>query len=294
MTQQGSNEYIKSAIESSKLWIDIDYVGDNHIGHKMDIFLPKGSKAPFPVVVMIYGSAWFSNSSKATGFKEGLGQALLQNGFAVVSINHRSSRDAIWPAQLHDIKAAIRFLRGNATAFSLNTSFLGVTGWSSGGHLSAMLGVTSNKKESIINGLSIDLDGNLGKFLQEKSHVDAVVDWYGPTDFLIMDECGSYFKHDEPISPESTLIGGAIQENKDKVALANPINFVSKNTPPFLIFHGNKDTTVPYCQSEKLYQKLQMEGVKSNFITVDGGGHGPGVLENKYFEQMVKFFKAKL
>ncbi len=287
-------DYSKSAIEASKSWIDIDYAGDGIIGHKLDIFLPKEGKAPFPVVITIYGSAWFSNASKSTCFNDGLGQTLLKNGFAVVSINHRSSRDAIWPAQIHDVKAAIRFIRGNASVFSLDTSFLGATGFSSGGHLSTMAGVTSNLKATTINNLPIDLEGNVGKFTSESSHVDAIVDWFGPTDFLLMDACGSSFSHNDSKSPESTLIGGAIQENKEKVALANPISYVSKNTPPFLIFHGTKDPLVPHCESEKLYEKLQKEGVKSELVIIEGGGHGPGVMIDKYYTQMIEFFKSRM
>ena len=279
-----------STIESSKTWLDIDYVGDGIIGHKLDIFLPKKGKAPFPIIVTIYGSAWFSNSAKGSCFKDGFGQALLNNGFAVVSINHRSSADAVWPAQLHDIKAAIRFIRANATKFSLDSSFVGVTGFSSGGHLSTMLGVTSNLKNTKISSLNIDLEGNIGNNPNSSSHVNAVVDWFGPTNFITMDSCGSRFKHDDIKSPESSLIGGAIQDNKDKVALANPISYISKNTVPFLIIHGTNDKLVPYCQSQELYQKMQQLKVSSQFITVDAGEHGPGVMIEKYYERMLNFF----
>lgn len=208
-----------STIESSKTWLDLDYVGDGIIGHKLDIFLPKKGKAHFPIIVTIYGSAWFSNSAKGSCFKDGFGQALLNNGFAVVSINHRSSADAVWPAQLHDIKAAIRFIRANATKFSLDSSFVGVTGFSSGGHLSTMLGVTSNLKNTKIGPLNIDLEGNIGNNPNSSSHVNAVVDWFGPTNFITMDSCGSRFKHDDIKSPESSLIGGAIQDTKDQLEI---------------------------------------------------------------------------
>jgi dipeptidyl aminopeptidase/acylaminoacyl peptidase len=176
----------------------------------------------------------------------------------------------------------------------MDNNFIGLTGWSSGGHLSALTGTTNTTKTDKINGLEIDIEGNLGKFTQTSSHVNAVVDWFGPTDFLIMDKCGSSMNHDDPKSPESTLIGGAIQENKEKVALANPITYVNKNNPPFLIFHGDKDPLVPLCQSEKLYEKLQKEGVKSEFITIKGGGHGPGVMIDVYFDKMIAFFKREM
>jgi acetyl esterase/lipase len=293
IAQSPEPNFAISAIQSSKTWLDIDYVGDGIIGHKLDVFLPKKGKAPYPIIVTIYGSAWFSNSAKGSCFKDGFGQALLNQGFAVVSINHRSSADAVWPAQLHDIKAAVKFVRANATKFSLDSSFVGVTGFSSGGHLSSMLGVTSQLNNAKVGSLDIDLEGNLGNNLNSSSHVNAVVDWFGPTNFITMDSCGSSFKHDDIKSPESSLIGAAIQENKDKVALANPVSYISKNTVPFLIIHGTNDKLVPYCQSQELYQKMQQINVPSRFITVDGGGHGPGVMIEKYYKQMVDFFKIQ-
>jgi len=292
MSQMPEPDYAASAIESSKSWIDIDYVGDGVTGHRLDILLPKNGNAPFPIIICVYGSAWFSNNLKGTTFTTGLGQRLLKEGFAVVSINYRSSFDAKFPAQIQDVKAAIRFIRANASKFSLNNHFIGITGWSSGGHLSALAGTTNTTKKDTINGMNVDIEGSLGKFTNESSQVNAVVDWFGPTDFLIMDQCGSSFKHDEARSPESSLIGGPIQNNKDKVALANPISYVNKNNPPFLIFHGDKDPLVPHCESEKLYEKLQLNGTKSELVIVPGGGHGPGVMIDKYYDKMISFFKT--
>jgi acetyl esterase/lipase len=264
------------------------------VGHRLDIHLPSVGKAPFPIVVAIYGSAWFSNSSKGTVFTEGLGQTLLNNGFAVVSINHRSSSDAKFPAQIQDVKAAIRFVRANAAKFSLDNSFIGVTGWSSGGHLTALTGTTNTTQTHSIHGLEVDIEGSLGKYTQTSSKVNAIADWFGPTDFLIMDSCGSSFAHNDAKSPESSLVGGAIQENPDKCALANPISYVNAQNPPFLIFHGDKDPLVPHCQSEKLYETLQKNKVKSELILIPGGGHGPGVMIEKYYEKMIAFFKGEM
>jgi acetyl esterase/lipase len=282
------------AIESSKYWLDIDYVGDRIVGHRLDVHLPENGEAPFPVVVAVYGSAWFSNSSKGAAFHVGLGQKLLQSGFAVVSINHRSSDDAKFPAQIQDVKAAIRFIRANSEKLSLDSSFIAITGWSSGGHLAALAGTTNSTKTHNLNDLEVDIEGDLGSFTQTGSHVDAVVDWFGPTDFLIMDSCGSSFSHDDVRSPESSLIGGAIQDNPGKCALANPITYVHKGNPPFLIFHGDKDPLVPHCQSRKLFENLQKEGVESELVVVSEGGHGPGVMIEKYYDQMIAFLKNQL
>jgi len=287
-------DYANVSIESSRSWIDANYAGDNLTAHQLDIHLPKTGTAPFPIVICVYGSAWFSNNSKGTTFTTGLGQRLLKEGFAVVTINHRSSSDAKFPAQIQDVKAAIRFIRANAAKFSLDNSFIGITGWSSGGHLSSLTGTTNNIKTEIINGLTVDIEGTVGKFTSESSKVNAVVDWFGPTDFLIMDSCGSSFKHNDAKSPESSLIGGAIQENKEKVALANPISYVRKDNPPFLIFHGDKDPLVPHCESVKFYERLKKEGAKAELIIIPEGGHGPGVMIEKYYDRMIEFFKVEM
>ena len=294
MAQNEQPNFEAQAVQSSRYWQGIDYVGDGQVGHLLDIHLPTIQKGKYPVVICIYGSAWFSNSSKAATFRTEIGQHLLKNGFAVVSINHRSSREAKFPAQIHDVKAAIRFIRSNAAAFSLDPSFIGITGWSSGGHLSAFAGTASGRKAFEKEGVTIDLEGDLGQFTQTASHVDAVVDWFGPTDFLIMDECGSSFSHNEANSPESSLVGGAIQDHKLACTFANPITFVQKDNPPFLIFHGNEDPLVPHCQSEKLYEELQKKGVESELVIIDKGKHGPGVMIETYYERMTAFFKEQL
>jgi len=293
IAQSPEQVFEKMVISSSKHWIDIDYVGDRHVGHRMDIHLPEQKQEKYPVIISIYGSAWFSNNSKGVTFSEGIGQALLQAGYAVVTINHRASFDAKFPAQIHDVKAAIRFIRANALLFSLDANFIGITGWSSGGHLSAFAGTSNNVNNFEYNGNIIDIEGSLGSFTSTSSHVDAVVDWYGPTDFLIMDECGSSMKHDDEKSPESSLIDGAIQSNKDACHLADPATYINSTTPPFLIIHGDQDPLVPYCQSEHLYKKLKAENIACELITVEGGGHGPGVLIPEYIQQMVSFFDTK-
>lgn len=276
--------------EIGTYWKDLDYVGDSIVGHKLDIHLPFNAPGPFPAIVVIYGSAWFSNSAKANVFREGLGQKLLHAGYAVVSINHRSGRDARFPAQIQDVKAAIRFIRANAKAYNIDTSFIGITGWSSGGHLSALTGTTNAIKKFNIKNEEVDIEGQLGQFTGTTSKINAVVDWYGPTDFLIIDSCGSVFQHNGPYSPESFLLGGPIQENKIKATFANPITYIHKNNPPFLILHGDKDGDVPPCQSSKLHEGLKKAKVNSELVLVSGAGHGPGVLIDSYFDKMVSFF----
>ena len=269
-------------------WPDISYVNDTLVGHQLDIYLPSQKKESFPVAVVIYGSAWFGNNRKHQSYKL-FGPSLLEAGFAVAAINHRSSREAIFPAQIHDVKAAVRFLRGNAEQYSLDTSFVAAVGNSSGGHLSAFLGTSGGIIQHSVGSEIVAIEGSLGDYLEMNSFVDAVVDWYGPTTFLVMDSCGSRMNHNAADSPESTLIGGPIQDHKDRCALANPVSYVDANDPPFLIIHGDADPLVPHCQSEILHQALKQYNVPNKLVIVPGAKHGSGLHEPRYFKKMTDF-----
>lgn len=274
----------------SKSWKDLNYAGDSFTYHMLDIYLPEIQKPTYPVVISIYGSAWFGNNLKGNDLAT-LGKALLDAGFAVVTPNHRSSADAIFPAQINDIKAVIRFIRANADKFQIDTSFIGITGSSSGGHLAALAGTSGFVKQYTVGSASADIEGNIGQYTSHSSSVHAIVGWFGPTDFLVMDSCGSSMVHNTSNSPESSLIGGPIQDNKDKCGLANPITYIDSNDPPFLILHGDKDPLVPHCNSELLFDALQNANVPGQFILVPNGQHGPGLFIDKYFKMMTDFFK---
>ena len=166
----------------SKKWENINYAGDTLIAHRMDIYLPEASQSVYPAIVVIYGSAFFGDNMKQKAYKT-LGEPLLRKGFAVVTVNHRSSRDAIFPAQIHDIKAAVRFIHANGHKFQIDTSFIGITGYSSGGHLSALMGTSGSVNLMTINSKTVHIEGQVGNYTSYSSSVNAVVDWYGPTDF---------------------------------------------------------------------------------------------------------------
>lgn len=274
----------------SKNWENLNYADDTLKYHNLDIYLPKEQKASYPVIISIYGSAWMANNMKGADLAV-LGNPLLDAGFAVVTPNHRSSMDAKFPAQMNDIKAVIRFVRANASKYQLDTAFIGITGSSSGGNMAAMAGTARYIKNYTIGKTTVDLEGNLGLNANYSSSVDAVVDWFGPTNMLLMDSCGgTNFIHNSANSPASLYIGGPIQENKEKTLLASPITYINANNPPFLIFHGDKDPVIPHCQSELFYQALQKAKVKSQFYLVPDGQHGPGVQKEPYVRMMVDFF----
>jgi acetyl esterase/lipase len=191
----------------------------------------------------------------------------------VASINYRLSQHAIFPAQIHDCKAAIRWLRANAAKYGLDTEHVGVGGGSAGGHLAALLGTTSGLKE---------LEG-LGGNAEQSSRVQAVVDWYGPTDFLTVG----------PKDTRTNLIGGDPQQNPDKAAKASPMTYVSKDAAPFLIMHGDKDNTVPISQSETFAQALKNAGADVTFVVVKGAGHGSPQFTNPENQKLIEDFFAK-
>ena len=264
---------------------NLSYVINGHARQTLDLYLPMppavrtwmkppadGYKTKLPVVVYIHGGGFFGGRKEDTVPLE-----LLSEGYAVASIGYRVSTDAKFPAQIEDCKAALRWLRAHAARFALDPERFAVFGESAGGYLAAMLGTTGDVKEF-----------DVGENLDQSSAVRAVVDFFGPTDFV-----QNAFATANPTSPEAQLIGGGILENKDKAARANPIAYVTKDDAPFLIVHGDADTLVPYSQSELLEAALKKANVPVTLYTVKGGGHG-GFDDPRIGQMITEFFAQHL
>ena len=242
---------------------DITYVTNGHERQKLDLYVPN-AKGPLPLIIWIHGGAFKMGSKEGIPF-DPPPLAYCEHGFAVASLNYRLSQHAIFPAQTQDCKAAVRWLRAHASQFNLDPRRFGAWGPSAGGHLVTMLGVTGSVQAF-----------EIGEHLDVSSRVQCVVDYFGPTDFLQMDtqRVPDGQIHDGADSPESELVGGAIQEHKAATARANPITYVTRDAPPFLVVHGDADPLVPHGQSVILVEALQKAGVPVTFYTVKGGGHG--------------------
>ena len=254
---------LSHSLRGVSLLRDLEYARPDGKPQLLDLYLPEKAERPLPLIVWIHGGAWKGGDKHHTPAVP----LMTDQGYAVASINYRLSHEAIFPAQIHDCKAAIRWLRANAEQYHLDQAHIGAWGSSAGGHLVALLGTTGELKA---------LEGE-GNNLQYSSRVQAVCDWFGPTDFLQMDAHAlpdTKFIHDAPDSPESQLVGGPIQENKDKVAKANPITYISDDDPPFLIMHGQKDLLVPSHQSELLYDALRKAGIEVMLLRIEEAGHG--------------------
>jgi acetyl esterase/lipase len=249
--------------EGTKEMRNVAYVTNGHERQKLDLFLPPGATNPLPLIIWVHGGAWRGGSKEQCPALRYLPQ-----GYAVASLNYRLSQHAIFPAQIEDCKAAVRWLRAHAKEHNLDPERFAAWGASAGGHLVALLGTAGDVKKF-----------EVGANLEVSSRVRAVVDFFGPTDFTRMAKDslpGSRFDHDAPDAPEAKLIGGPVQENKDKCAAANPITYVASNNPPFLILHGDQDNLVPYQQSEFLRDALQKAGVPVTLKIIPGAGHGFG------------------
>ena len=277
-------------LATSQEWKDVNYAGDDQPFHTCDIYLPKQERESYPVVIHIYGSAWFSNNSKGAADLGTIVKSLLDAGFAVVCPNHRSSMDAKWPAQIHDIRAVIRFVRGEAEKYKFDTSFIATSGFSSGGHLSSIAATTSGVKHMKVGTVDIDLEGTVGKYLCQSSEVNAACDWSGPVDLTAMD-CGEHMTMGEN-SPEDVLLNSKLDKEPDKYRSLSATNYVDSYDPPIIIFHGEKDNVVPCCQGKKFYELLLAAGVKTEATFVPEGSHGgPAMYTKENLKKMVNFLQ---
>jgi len=246
----------------------------------MDLYLPQDAPGPLPVILWLHGGGWRIGDRR---LGPDLTRFFAEKGFAMASIDYRLSGEAVFPAQIHDVKAAIRWLKAHADSYGLDAGRIGLWGSSAGGHLAALAGTTGGSVLEEESGPSSD--GGLWT-----SDVQAVVDGYGPTDFLQMDahrlhpdeaasDAESSRMRAKPTrsadadSPESQLMGAPIETCPDRVREANPITYVRKGLPPFLILHGTKDVPVPAHQSVILYEALRDSGNEATLVLIEGFGH---------------------
>ena len=259
------------SISYGEKFADVDYVGDGKVYHKLDIYLPAEEKESYPVAIHVYGSAWSVNNGKGSADLGTICAALVDAGYAVAVPNHRSSSDAIYPAQLHDLKAAVRFLRGNASLYRLDTGFVAISGFSSGAHLAGLVATTCGLAEGRSGSVTVDLVGDLGDYTGYSSCVDAAALWSPPTNIYSM----------TPISIsgsgtfEGAFIGVEREGNKDKYMVASSPFYASEDDPPIVMFHGDGDQIVNKEQSQELYDSLVAHGVETaELVYVANGAHG--------------------
>jgi acetyl esterase/lipase len=248
--------------------LDIPYGQVNGRVLSLDALRPESaSGAALPAVIWLHGGGWCSGSKRNAINNHQL-DFLAHAGFVVASIEYRLSDEAPFPAQIHDVKAAIRWLRTHPEVLHVDTERIAVAGFSAGGHLAALVGTTGDMPE---------LEGNLGS-PGSSTRVKAVIALGPPTDLtqnpVANDPSLRPLLCTEGVTPEQKLLGGRIEERRELARLANPAAFVGPQTPAFLIIHGSCDETVPVSQAEILYRSLEAAGIEATFFRIEGSNHG--------------------
>jgi acetyl esterase/lipase len=255
---QNSNPVISLFPEGTILHGNIAYNNDTLSKHLLDIYIPPNVKSPIPLIVFIHGGAWISNDKYADiGYMKNTVAEIINSGYALASIDYRFATEAIFPAQIKDCNSAVSFLYDNAEKYGFDKERFALMGFSAGGHLASLQGLSNNNKieDFLMPGTSRDFS------------FKAVVDFYGPAELILFPGAN------DPKSPEGLLIGSAPLDRPDLAKAASPATYVDENDPPFLIIHGEKDNMVSPRQSQLLSSWLQVKGVENNLIIVPDAPH---------------------
>lgn len=244
--------------QGAPAFADIPYarVGDHTL--LLDLHMPADTTRPPPLVIYLHGGAW------RMGDKAEVPPFLVQQGFAVASLNFRSSEQARFPANVHDIKAGIRFLRANAQRYGYRADRIAVTGSSSGGHLAALVGVT--------NGVA-ELEGNLGEHTGESSSVQAIISWVGASNLATIIRQSTPEGLKVRVPALTYLLGALPEEVPELTRLASPVEHVDALDPPVLILHGDQDETIPVNQALELDAAYRRAGLVADLMIINGVGH---------------------
>jgi acetyl esterase/lipase len=245
-----------SAVAGTQTDIEYARVGDTAL--KLDLHMPQNANAP--LLVYVHGGAWRAGSKADVPIAK-----LLDHGFAIASVDYRLSTQAVFPAQVHDIKAAIRFLRAKAALLQINTTRIGIVGSSAGGHLAALVGVSNGHAE---------LEGKVGEHLDQSSEAQAIVSLYGASNLQSILAQSTEFGRNMRIPALQLLLGGQPKEKPELARLASPVAHLDKDDPPLLLIHGDADPQMSPEQSQELAKAYEAAGLPVQLITLPGSKHG--------------------
>lgn len=237
---------------------DIEYacVGDHLL--KLDLHTPKATNPP--LLVYIHGGAWRAGSKSDVPVAR-----LLEHGFAIASVDYRLSPQALFPAQIHDIKAAIRFLRAKSELYRINAKRIGIIGSSAGGHLAALVGVTNGHKT---------LEGEVGDHLDQSSDVHVVVSLFGASNLQTILSQSTEFGLQMRIPALKLLLGNTPDQKADLAKIASPVEHLDKNDPPLLLVHGDADPQMPFAQSQEFARAYKQSHLPVQLMVMSGSRHG--------------------
>jgi len=245
-------------------------------GHKLllDIYKPSSNNTPY-LIVWVHGGAWHSGSRETPPL------SFVGSGYALASVDYRLSVDAKFPAQIHDIKAAIRYLRANAAKYGYRSDKIIIAGSSAGGHLAALAGVTNNDKA---------LEGNIGEYTTTSSSIQAILDYYGPTNFTTILKQSTPHGVSVRGPAMALLLGKTVDNIPDMARKASPVFQVDASDPPLLIFHGDQDIQVPINQSHELVGAYKSHNLNVQMEVVYGAGHSDAPYFEPKYQQIAQAF----
>ena len=263
-----------------KVLYDIEYAHVDSQSLQLDLYQPQGMKSETPVLVWLHGGA-FTSGDKSNARK--YAPMFAQQGIAVASVNYRLAPAAFFPAQIQDVKGAIRFLRANAAKYHLDANHIGILGTSAGGAFASLAGVSCGEK---------DLEGSVGGNLNYSSCVQATIDCFGSFSYENMMKLG----FDQSREAHLEKLFGCVLNSPEglaKIKLMAPEFHLDKNDSPFLILHGGQDTSVPPQNSIDFNRKLQAAGVPSQLISDPNYGHDVRIIV-AHFDEVMKFLNQYL
>jgi len=261
------NGNLLAEITNSTIQRDIPYAQDANPYHLMNAYIPEG-EGPFPALVYIHGGGWTSGHRDSYDI---VGSFYARRGIAGFSIDYTltAKNKSSWPQAIQDVILAIRHIRENSAQYRIDPERVAVMGDSAGGHLASLAGTLSGN-ESFLAGTA----GNLAI----SSRVCLVIDYYGPTDFQFIGECGPSFN---PYGLVEKFLGDVTYEmNQSRWIEASPATYITADDPIFVITHGTNDAIVPIAISESFISKLDVVGVETHFVKAEGGDHGFSDKEN--------------
>ena len=235
---------------------DIEYSNSDDQHLQLNMARPKDGKAPFPAIVCIHGGGF------RAGTREGFNKLCIQlaeHGYIAVTVTYRLAPKYQFPAAVHDVKAAVRWMRANADKYNIDPDRIGTTGGSAGGHLAQYLGVTSGVKK-------FEGDGGNAEY---SSSVDCVVNFYGPSDFT-----KSYDASVDAAEVLPLFLGGNLEQQRRRHIVASPLYWVTPDAAPTLCIHGTEDSYVAHEQAVWLIDRLTASAVEAELMTIDGADHG--------------------
>lgn len=246
-----------------------------------DLYSPANSDDAVPVIVWVHGGAWRSGSRKSPPV-----EPLVNHGFAIASVDYRLSPVAKFPAQAHDIKAAIRYLRAHAAELHVDSHRFVIAGSSAGGHLAALVGVSNGQPE---------LEGTVGDHRDQSSDVQAVVSFFGASNLETILDQSTPHGLNVRVPALELLLGGQPKDRPELARLASPVTHVDADDPPLLLIHGDQDPQMPINQSHELQGAYEDAGRPVEFLVVHGGAHGgKGFFEPVMLDRVAEFLRKSL